>query len=242
MATPSTTLVRPLFRTPRRFTPLRHTQQRTFLPNLAAQFNPLGASTPQTLSAHRTLPYPSAAIYTIISDVSSYSTFLPYCQSSSVTRWSAPDSTYQRRWPSEANLVVGYGNVSESFTSRVFCVPGRILESVGGGAETALDRREIAHHVHEGEGKIKSSEGGLLTHLSSRWTIEHVSDEKTEVTLALEFAFANPLYTALSVGAAPKVADTLIKAFEERVRTLLDSNPDMASASLQQLGEGEARR
>jgi coenzyme Q-binding protein COQ10 len=173
--------------------------------------------------------------------VASYSSFLPYCHSSSVTRWSSPDPHYQRKWPSEAHLVVGFSNFTETFTSRVFCVPGRIVESIGGSTETELSRQEIAHHLEDGDVGAKGAASGLMTHLKSRWSIEARGKDSTQVTLALEFAFANPLYTALSAGAAPKVADIMIKAFEERVRSLLEREPDMAMASLSEL-QGSAMK
>lgn len=215
-------------------------QRRTFLPNpFQSSLNPLNAAAqPQTLTAKRTLPYPAAPIYSIVSDVQSYSSFLPYCQSSSVTRWSSPDATYSRKWPSEAKIVVGWGNLTESFTSRVFCIPGRIVESIGGGTESDLNAKDIAHHLEGARDSDKGAKGagsGLMTHLRSRWTIEALGNDKTEVSLALEFAFANPMYTALSAGAAPKVADIMIRAFEERVQKLLDGNPEVAKADLGQL-------
>jgi coenzyme Q-binding protein COQ10 len=49
------------------------------------------------------------------------------------------------------------------------------------------------------------------------------------------------VYTALSAGAAPKVADLMVRAFEERVRGLLEGNPEMARAELGGL-EGSALR
>ncbi|KAK7184202.1 hypothetical protein DPSP01_001162 [Paraphaeosphaeria sporulosa] len=219
-------------------------QRRTFLSNpFQSSLNPLaGPAQPQTLTAKRILPYPAAPIYSIVSDVQSYSSFLPYCQSSAVTRWSAPDSTYARKWPSEASLVVGWGNLTESFTSRVFCVPGRIVESIGGDTETNLNAKDIAHHMEGAQNNNRGARGagsGLMTHLRSRWTIEALGENETEVSLALEFAFSNPMYTALSAGAAPKVADIMVKAFEERVQTLLDGNPEVAKAELGKL-EGSA--
>lgn len=237
---------------PRTLRPFLHGQQsfpsfyqrRTFLPNpFQSALNPLSASTQtQTLTATRTLPYPAAPIYSIVSDVQSYSSFLPFCHSSSVSRWSAPDPTYSRKWPSEAMIVVGWGSLTESFSSRVFCVPGRIVESIGGNTETDLPARDIEHHLdgtRDGDKGAKGAANGLMTHLRSRWTIESLGTDKTEVKLALEFAFSNPMYTALSAGAAPKVADVMIKAFEERVQKLLDGNPAMARAKLGQL-EGSA--
>lgn len=126
--------------------------------------------------------------------------------------------------------------------SRVFCVPSRVVESIGGDTETALARGDIAHHLQDGEQRVKGASNGLLTHLRSRWTIEPLSAKSTKVTLALEFAFANPIYMALSAGAAPKVAENMVRAFEERVRTLLDGNPDMLNASLQHFEGSKVER
>lgn len=124
-------------------------------------------------------------------------------------------------------------------------MPGSIVESIGGSTETDLPHQDIAHHLDglkDGDKGAKGASNGLLTHLRSRWRIEAVGQDKTEVTLALEFAFANPLYTTLSAGAAPKVADIMIKAFEERVTDLLDKDPALVEASLGDLeGSGMKR-
>lgn len=46
--------------------------------------------------------------------------------------------------------------------------------------------------------------------------------ERTEVNLVIEFQFSNPLYAALSSAAAPKVADKMIEAFENRVQAVME--------------------
>lgn len=208
------------------------TQRRTFLPNPFAASSSQPA--PQILTACRTLPYPSAPVYSIIADVPSYHTFLPYCQLSDITKWSAPDSTYGRQWPSAGILTSGFGNITESFASRIYCVPGRFVESVGGDTGTSLKKEEIAHHLEDGAQQSERGEGsnGLLTHLRSKWTIEDMGKDTTQVSLAVEYAFSNPLYAALSGNAAPKVAEFMIKAFEKRVKELLDRDPDMVKAGL----------
>lgn len=233
------TLLRPALRLSSHhpLTPI-HNQTRTFLPFPTPFTSPSPSQPPQTLTATRNLPYAHAPIYSIIADVSSYASFLPYCESSTVTSWSAPDPTYSRRWPSEGRLTVGFKGLSEEFTSRVYCIPGRVVESVGGTTSTSLPADEIRHHGTEGA-QAKGEEGGLLTHLRSRWSITPLAEEKTQVSLALEFAFANPIYTALSAGVAPKVAELMVKAFEERVHLLLMVNPQMQRAGLGEL-EGSA--
>jgi coenzyme Q-binding protein COQ10 len=232
--------MRPLIQCHTRLLPQQQ-QRRTFLPN---PFEALNSATqqpqPQILTAVRTLPYPSAPVYSIIADVPNYASFLPYCQRSEITKWSAPDKEYGRRWPSEGLLTSGFGGISESFVSRVYCVPGRYVESVGGDTNTSLSPEMIAHHL-EGEEQAGRQEGenGLLTHLRSKWTIEAMKDEQTQVSLAVEFAFANPVYAALSGGVAPKVAEFMIKAFEKRVQEVLERNPEMVKAGL---GEMEGSR
>lgn len=116
-----------------------------------------------------------------------------------------------------------------------------MVESVGGSTSTSLPAEEILHHGEGVGAKGKGEEGGLLTHLRSRWTITPLAEENTQVSLDLEFAFGNPLYAALSAGVAPKVADMMVKAFEERVHVLLMDNPVMQRAGLGEL-EGSALR
>lgn len=265
---PPRTLLRP--------TPSLHLsrpQTRTFLPNPFSALSGGSSSNsnssptaPQHLTATRTLPYPSAAIYNIIADVSSYHTFLPYCQRSEVTRWSRPDAVTNKHWPAEATLAVGWGHISEAFASRVYCVPGRLVEAVGGRSRTRLRADEIPHHdvpqeAEGGGGAGKPGEGEILTHLLTRWTVSPFPyqpprkggaadvplgvegssgsngsanpidpqtpasgepKEQTQVSLVIEFAFANPLYGTMMTAVTPMVANLMIEAFEKRVEQLLD--------------------
>ena len=231
-------LLRPAVRLP------QPTQTRHFLSNILSAAAAAAPQTSiQTLRASRTLPYPSAPIYSIIADVPSYSSFLPYCTQSRITHWSAPDPVTGRRWPSTGVLTSGFGQFTESFTSRVYCVPGKVVESVGGDTETALPRELIKHHLENADQGMVSKEGseGLLTHLKNTWTVEEVEPNVTRIELSLEFRFANPMYAALSAGVAPKVAEAMVKAFEERVTGLLRDSPEMLGAKLDEL-EGSPLR
>ncbi|EOD49318.1 Polyketide cyclase/dehydrase [Neofusicoccum parvum] len=242
---------------------LTRPQTRAFLPNPFSVLGGGGGSSssssssttsPQHLSATRTLPYPSSAIYNIIADVSSYHTFLPYCQRSEVTAWSRPDAATGKRWPAEATLAVGWGGISEAFASRVYCVPGEIVEAVGGSSRTRLRPEQIAHHDVPAEPAAGGGQGEILTHLLTRWTVspfpyqppaaptgaeqlggagrENPIDpqkpasgqprEQTQVSLVVEFAFANPLYGTMMTAVTPMVANLMIEAFEQRVEKLLD--------------------
>ncbi|KAL1303801.1 hypothetical protein AAFC00_000264 [Neodothiora populina] len=226
----------------------QHYQQqqiRTFLPN------PFGPTT-QSLSASRTLPYPSPLLYEIISDVESYNTFLPFCQESTITKFSQPD-TDGRKWPEEGKLVIGFNNdISEAFYSRIHCVPGTVVEALSGATETSLAADQIAHHnPRPRHGDDPSRNASVLTHLLTKWTLlpfpykpgpesgadprhetsKQPAREQTQVSLNIEYAFANPIYAALSAAAAPKVADKMIAAFEERVRKVVEERKRKTGAA-----------
>jgi len=163
----------------------------------------------QTVHATRRLPYAAPALYAIIADISSYATFVPYCTSSVVTAWSAPDSS-GRTWPAEAELRVGWHGVEEAFRSRVACTAGAAVESRAGGADA-----------------------GPFERLRSTWRVRAVAAEPpaTDVELAVEFRFRNPLYGAVSLAAADGVAALLVEAFEKRARSVLGP-PRVADAEL----------
>jgi len=190
----------------------------------------------QSLTATRILPYKSTSLYTLIADVDSYSTFVPYCQASKVTKWSSPDKT-GKRWPSEAYLAVGWGGYEETFTSTLFCVPGSIVEALGGEAQTILPKSELEHYSSAFD--ASGSANSIFQSLNTRWTIkpfhyklpfgqpqtdktEYPAGDQTEVHLNIDFQFSNPIYTALSKAVAPKIAGMMIEAFEVRARKLLD--------------------
>lgn len=213
----------------------RYSPSRSFisLPDLSAISGLAGRQQPlQTLTATKTLPYPSHQIYEIIADVPSYSKFLPYCTSSAVTRWSSPDELpdWGRKWPEEAVLAVGMKGVSEKWRSKIYCVPGKIVEAVGGESVTRLTQEEIPHHIMTEEGTTTERQSDILTHLLTRWTVKPIAHE-TDVTLSIEYRFANPLYSAMAGAFADKVAGLMIEAFEKRVRSVMGDTSRSSSSS-----------
>jgi len=185
----------------------------------------------QSLTTTRVLPYKASSLYNLVADVDSYSSFLPYCQSSKVTKWSAPD-TNGKRWPSQADLTVGWGAFEETFTSRLFCVPGQVVEALGGEAVTSLPKSALSHHASTFD--VPAVPNNLFQSLSTRWTIRPIqskssgtfgSGDRTEVNLNIEFQFSNPIYAALSKAVAPKIAGIMIESFEKRAKKLLASSP-----------------
>ncbi|KAK1989422.1 polyketide cyclase/dehydrase and lipid transporter [Colletotrichum cereale] len=173
------------------------------LPNLSS------VTEPQTLTASRTMPYPSPQLYDVISDVDAYDSFVPYCAQSRVTQWTAPDAS-GRRWPAQADLRVGWGGFEETFTSKLHCVPGKSVEAVS-GADV-----EGASPGNGGEG------GAVFRSLVTKWQLRPLaSGTGTEVDLVIRFQFANPLYSAVSAAVSEKVAGVMIQAFEKRVKAIL---------------------
>ena len=137
--------------------------------------------------------------------------------------------------------------MDETFTSRLFCIPGEVVEALSGEAVTSLPKSKLAHHGETLNGPAISN--SVFTSLSTTWRVkpfhykpptgrpqtdkaEKQPKDRTEVTLSLEFAFANPLYAALSKAVAPKVAGIMIEAFEIRAKRLLEGGDGAGFASL----------
>lgn len=214
-------------------------QRRSFLPN---PFNK-----PQTLYATRVLPYSNKVIYEVITDVAAYKHFIPYCIGSEVLKYSNPTQD-GKKWPEEAKLLVGFnGDVSESFWSRIYCVPETIVETVAGSTETSLPEEQIKHHnarLPANEDPVRK--GNVMKRLATKWTLkqfpyrpppksaEHPEtahtntketpepvQDRTEVNLSIDYEFANPIYAAMSSAASGVVADKMINAFEKRVKAVV---------------------
>lgn len=173
-------------------------------------FFSLPTSDTQHLTATRTLPYASDPLYELIADVDSYSQFVPYCSESRVLRWSQPDDA-GRKWPTLADLQVGWGGFDEVFTSQLRCVPGVSVEAVSGTTQA-------------GGGKDASM---VFKSLVTRWSVRSLAGQSsplTEVNLAIKYQFTNPLYAAVSAAVSDKVAGLMIEAFEKQARLKLGSN------------------
>ncbi|KAL8931440.1 MAG: hypothetical protein Q9211_006958, partial [Gyalolechia sp. 1 TL-2023] len=135
----------------------------------------------QSLTASRILPYPCSALYNLIADIPSYPAFLPYCQSAHVTSQSAPDPTHSHRWPRTADLGVGWGPYTESFRSRIYCLPYHTLEACAGSAQPTIPASDLSHYAdapsdaQEGGGGAANEhemrDGPLFTSLLTRWKL-----------------------------------------------------------------------
>jgi coenzyme Q-binding protein COQ10 len=179
--------------------PLALTQRRTFLDSVFQTNKPL------TINVSRTLPYPREKLYDIIADVDAYSSFLPYCQHSRVTKWSQPDSG--RAWPTEGELTVGFGPITQSYKSRIVCMPGRSIEALSGRQEG-----------------IPGPAGSPFESLVTKWTVQDAIVKRigtwSTVDLDLTMRLADPLVQMMLSKVVDETATKMVDAFEHRARDL----------------------
>lgn len=185
---------------------------------------------PQILTAREMLPYAAPKLYDIIADIDRYRHFLPYCTHSHVTHWTSPDANDVRRWPTQADLTAGWGGLTETYTSRVTCVPARgtvearsgeavlraLEEELGGGGKDGMRSRDGSGGIGGGESLFKS--------LTTRWTVTPLNGRQgdwSEIDLSIKYEFANPLYTAVSSAVAGKIAPKMIEAFVGEAKRVL---------------------
>lgn len=177
------------------------TPRRTFLDSV------FQANKPLTINVSRTLPYPREKLYDLIVDVDAYSSFLPYCQHSRVTAWSKqPDADASgRAWPTEGELTVGFGPITQSYTSRIVCVPGRSIEALSGKQEGA-------------------PAGSPFESLVTKWTVGDAIVKRigtwSTVDLDLTMRLADPLVQMMLSKVVDETATKMVDAFEQRAREL----------------------
>ncbi|CBF80957.1 ubiquinone-binding COQ10-like protein [Aspergillus nidulans FGSC A4] len=154
-----------------------------------------GNNKARILTASRTLPYPPSPLFNVISSVESYAEFLPFLTASTVT---ARDP--ETRYPTQAYLTVGYGPLSETFTSKVDC-----------------NRESWVVEARSGE------RFGIFEYLSTRWelvpeTASEGGDARTTVNLEIRFEFKSQLYASMMSAVEGQMAGIMIEAFEKRIR------------------------
>lgn len=177
--------------------------RRTFLDSV------FQANKPLTINVSRTLPYSREKLYDLIVDVDAYSSFLPYCQHSRVTAWSkqpgAADGSAGRAWPTEGELTVGFGPITQSYTSRIVCVPGRSIEALSGKQEGA-------------------PAGSPFESLVTKWTVRDAIVKRigtwSTVDLDLTMRLADPLVQMMLSKVVDETATKMVDAFEQRAREL----------------------
>lgn len=135
-------------------------------------------------------------IYDVISEVSKYREFIPYCKESFVNKRNPVDGK-----PTEAGLRIGFRQYDEKYTCDVKC--SRYLDK---GVETyRVIADSITHSLFKG--------------LCTRWTIKPHPDRHhaSQVELILSFEFKSRLYNSVSAIFANSVTELALRAFDRRV-------------------------
>ncbi|KAJ5156398.1 hypothetical protein N7492_009201 [Penicillium capsulatum] len=202
-----------------------YTTRRTFnLPNLSSFLpnsnNNDSGSSKRVLTATRTLPYPPPLLFKVISSVESYSQFLPFLTASTVTARSP-----QTGYPTQAFLTVGYGPLTETFTSRVDCDPAKgVVEARSGAKYGKSDPSADTSGASSLAGFFPGANEGIFEYLSTRWELapqaEGPAGPQTKVNLEVRFEFRNQLHATMMSAVEGQMANVMIEAFEKRIREI----------------------
>ncbi|KTW32123.1 ubiquinone-binding protein COQ10 [Pneumocystis jirovecii RU7] len=147
----------------------------------------------EIFSTYRILQYKKSLVFSVISDVDSYSTFIPYCLTSKVTKRNKDGL------PQTADLRIGWKKYDEIFTS------------------------EISYLSYDCIIVANASNHPLFHKLQATWYLKDIktansSEKKTKISLILNCKFSNPLHTMISIAAIPTISTLIINAFETRIK------------------------
>lgn len=144
----------------------------------------------------RQLPYSAQQMFDLVADVKRYSEFLPWVIATRVRSDSETEML--------ADMVVGFKNLRESFTSRV-----------------SKDRpREIAVHYIDGP----------LSDLDNVWTFRELDEQTCEIDFRVDFQFKNRVFQVLAGQYFDRAFRKMVEAFEARAHELYGSNNSSAQS------------
>ncbi|XP_006460070.1 hypothetical protein AGABI2DRAFT_191836, partial [Agaricus bisporus var. bisporus H97] len=160
----------------------------------------------QKYNERRVLPYSPRQLYDVVSNVSTYPQFVPFCTGSHILRPLIPEPGSER-FSMEAELTVGFLSFKESYVSKVTCLPYESVEAVA------------------------SSATSLFKTLTTTWRFQPVSSYpsaridgeeygRTLVILDLAYAFTNPLHASVSAAFFGQISKLMIQAFENRCQSI----------------------
>tara|TARA_R110002050_G_scaffold118195_4_gene235522 strand:+ start:48078 stop:48515 length:438 start_codon:yes stop_codon:yes gene_type:complete len=134
----------------------------------------------------KVLPYSQKALFDIVADVRSYPDFLPWCQQAVIH--SENDTEIL------ADLVIGYGPLSERYTSLVKLTPNT--------------RVDVDYQT------------GPFKYLDNYWVFKELGPKSTEVEFYIDFQFKSFLKQKAISSVFDNSADSLMTAFEQRAKLI----------------------
>lgn len=131
-------------------------------------------------------------VYNVVSEVSEYQNFIPYCVESFVNKRDPVNDK-----PTEAGLRVGFRQYDEKFSCDVECMKQN--------SQYKVVANSVSHN--------------LFHLLYGEWTIKPHPRRRssTQVELLLRFKFKSKLYNSISSIFAKSVTELVMKAFERRI-------------------------
>ena len=139
-----------------------------------------------THAEKRTMPFTAKQMYDLVADVEKYPEFLPWCIGCRVTKREAQEI--------EADIVIGYKMMRESFSSKVRLHP---------------------HHLIDVQYK-----SGPLRHLNNHWKFRDLEDGHCEVDFFIDFEFHSTLIQQAMSFFFNETVKVMIHAFEKRAHAL----------------------
>jgi coenzyme Q-binding protein COQ10 len=143
----------------------------------------------------RNLPYAPEQLFDLVADVGRYQEFLPWVAAVRVRSNSDTMTT--------ADLVVGFGALKETFTSRV------------------TKERPSRIHVEYVEGPLK--------YLHNSWKFRPDGKGGTDIDFCVDFAFKSRIFESLAGQMFDRALRRMIQAFEDRAHQLY-GGPQLAGA------------
>ncbi|GAA5872878.1 hypothetical protein JCM3774_006353 [Rhodotorula dairenensis] len=163
----------------------------------------------------KVMPFSPAQLYSVIADVDSYQSFLPFTTASRVLNSTSIDPSGDRRdrpvrekgwlrpgagerWEMDAELRIGAMGFEEGYVSRVEAEKERWV-------------------------KATSKDASMFRHLSTIWSFSPApgtqpAAPRTRVDLYLAYAFTSPIHAAAIQTVWDKVSALMVEKFEQRVR------------------------
>jgi coenzyme Q-binding protein COQ10 len=144
-----------------------------------------------------TMPYSAEQMFDLVADVGHYAEFLPWVAATRVRS----DSEHEM----VADMLVGFKNLREKFTSRV---------------EKIRPERVQVHYVD-----------GPMRDLDNVWLFHPIDNQSCEVDFSVSFSFRNALFEKLAGQYVDRAFRKMVAAFEARAEVLYGSSNSSATSA-----------
>ncbi|KAG8965578.1 hypothetical protein FRC03_000386 [Tulasnella sp. 419] len=189
------------------------------LPNLNP-FDTTGSGAQDTQSYHerKILPYTQKQLFDVVSDVSSYHRFLPFCKRSRVLTPLPPNtSRYAKPYSVDAELTIGFLALEESWVSTVTCTPFEMVQARSSSALfNSLTTTWRLQPASKSSPHRSASSPPTPTQAESQSSLSPEETGPTLVSIDLTYSFSNPLHEGIAAKVFGTVAEQMVSAFEKR--------------------------